>query len=303
MKHRITLTAVLAAIVLCASAFASGRTLRWGFHGHEISGSAAATGLPAALPAFFRFATARMTYLNPEPDRWRGDNARELSEAMRYDHYVDSEVVPADAWAATDRFQYLVALQKAGVANPARDAGLLQFRIIEMYQELVVEWRLWRKEQDPEKKKFIEDRILNDAGVLGHYVTDAANPHHTTVHHNGWAEGYANPRGFKANSGFHSRFESQYVEAHVSAADLVPLMNETPRTITDIRAETLAHINRSHARLERLYELDELEAYGKDTKGAAHREFAIERLAAGANMLRDVWWSAWVQSGVPEPAR
>jgi len=303
MKRRIALFALLPAAVLAVSAFSSARTMRWGYYGHEIAGRAAATSLPAGMPAFFRTSADRMAYLVPEPDRWRGDAMRELGEAMRYDHYVDSEVVPAAVWAATDRFQYLSELQKAGVANPARDAGLLHLRIIEMYQLLVVEWRLWRREQDPVKKRYIEDRILNDAGIFGHYVTDAANPHHTTVHHNGWAQGYANPRGFNAKPGFHSRFESEYVQAHVKITDIKPLLNATPRVITDIRAETLAHIQRSHTRLDRLYELDMAESFGKATMGAQHKEFAVERLVAGTNMLRDLWWSAWLQSAQPQPTR
>ncbi|HEX2168456.1 MAG TPA: hypothetical protein VHG09_14575 [Longimicrobiales bacterium] len=274
---------------------------RWGLHGHEISGRAAATNLPAGLPEFFRRSTEHLAYLNPEPDRWRGDNARELNEAMRYDHYVDFEVIPEEVLGATDRFQYLMALQDAGLSNPARDAGLLPFRIVELYQRLVIEWRLWRAETDPAKRRMIEDRIINDAGILGHYVTDAANPHHTSVHHNRWAEGYANPRGFTTEPGFHSRFESQYVGANITAADLVPHMNARPRTLSDIRIEVMAHLQRTHSRLERLYELDQQERWTAETSGPEHREFAIERLVAGANMLRDVWWSAWVESSRPEP--
>ena len=36
---------------------------------------------------------------------------------------------------------------------------------------------------------------------------------------------------------------------------------------------------------------------------AAQREFALERLRTGANMLRDLWWSACVRSATPEPQR
>ncbi|MGH7465849.1 MAG: hypothetical protein ACREK1_11785, partial [Longimicrobiales bacterium] len=215
----------------------------------------------------------------------------------------DLEVIPEEVLGATDRFQYLMMLQDAGLSNPARDAGLLTFRIIELYQQLVVEWRLWRGESDPQKRQLIEQRIMNDAGILGHYVTDAANPHHTSVHHNRWAEGYANPRGFTTEPGFHSRFESQYVGAKIRAPDLIPHMNARPRTLSSIQHETMAHVQRSHARLERLYELDQVERWSADTRGGAHRAFAIERLVAGANMLRDVWWSAWLESAQPAPER
>jgi hypothetical protein len=279
-----------------AAAAVLSHPVRWGLHGHDISGRAAATALPAELPGFFRNGTEQLTYLNAEPDRWRGDRSREVNEAMRYDHYIDLEIIPAIALEAPDRFHYLMRLQDAGVANPARDAGLLQFRIVELYQRLVIEWRLWRSETDPMKRQMIEQRIMNDAGILGHYVSDAANPHHTSVHHNRWAEGYLNPRGFTTEPGFHSRFESQYVGANIQASDLIPRIERRPRTLTDIRVETMAHIKRSHDRLERLYELDQSERWSADTRGAEHREFAIERLAAGANMLRSFWWSAWIES-------
>lgn len=293
----------LALLLITAAAVGSARSARWGFHGHEISGRAAATNLPAELPAFFRTATEHLAYLNPEPDRWRGEGFRELGEAMRYDHYIDLEVIPDEVLGSPDRFRYLSALQDAGLEHPARDAGLLPFRIVELYQRLVVEWRLWRAETDPAKRSMIEQLILNDAGIIGHYVTDAANPHHTSVHHNRWAEGYANPRGFTTESGFHSRFESQYVGANIDTHDLVPHMNARPRTLDNIRLETMAHIQRSHARLERLYELDQQERWSAETRSTAHRDFAIERLVAGANMLRDVWWSAWIESARPEPQR
>jgi hypothetical protein len=276
----------------------SAAPLRWSLYGHEIAGRAAATNLPAGMPAFFREAVEHLAYLNPEPDRWRGDGFRELNEAMRYDHYINFEVIPEEVLAAPDRFTYLMALKESGRTNPAQ-TGLISFRIVELYQSLVVSWRLWRAETDPAKRRMIEQRIVNDAGIVGHYVTDGANPHHTSVHHNGWAEGYPNPRGFTTERGFHSRFESQYVGANIDTDDLLPYMNPRPRSLSDIRIETLAHLLRSHSRLERLYELDQVERWGADTRGVEHREFAVERLVAGANMLRDVWWSAWMESAIP----
>jgi hypothetical protein len=271
--------------------------VRWGFHGHEMAGRAAAQKLPADLPAFFRAAAEQLTYLNPEPDRWRGDGFRELNEAKRYDHYIDFEVIPQAALAAPDRFRYLAALQEAGLEHPAREAGLLQYRMLELYQRLVVQWQLWRREQDPLRRGFIEQRIINDAGTLGHYVLDGSNPHHTSVHHDGWRTDYPNPRGFTTERGFHSRFESRFVQARVQLADLLPHIDAEPRRLGEARAEVLAHLQRSHQRLERLYELDLVEAFGPGNRNPLHKEFAVERLAAGANMLRAMWWSAWLESG------
>lgn len=306
MHHRMVprrLALVAATVLVTVAAATAVHAVRWGFHGHEIAGRAAATSLPAEMPAFFRAAAEQLSYLNPEPDRWRGDGFRELNEAMRYDHYIDMEVIPPDVLEAADRFEYLFALKDSGLVNPPRDAGLLHFRIVELYQGLVVEWRLWRQAaNDPERRRMIEERIINDAGILGHYVTDGANPHHTSVHHNRWAEGYPNPRGFTTEEGFHARFESIYVENNIAQSDLSPHVNERPRTLAAPRVEVMAYLQRSHTRLERLYELDLVEAWGAGTTGAAHRAFAVERLAAGVNMLRDLWWSAYLESAAPAPA-
>ena len=301
MTSRATTALALIAAAVVVSTGAG--TARWGYHGHEISGRAAGTNLPAGFPVFFRNTAEHMAYLNPEPDRWRGDGFMELNEAMRYDHYIDFEVIPDSVLAMRDRFLYLQALQKIGIANPARDAGLLPFRIVELYQSLVVEFRLWRREQDPAKRRMIEQRILNDAGVLGHYVTDGANPHHTSVHHNGWRTDYPNPRGFTTEAGFHSRFESEFVESNIRMADILPHVNASARLIPSdmMRGEVIAYLRRSHSQLERLYELDKVARFGADNHYAAHRQFAVDRLAAGVNMLRDIWWSAWINSETAPP--
>ncbi|MBD0326733.1 MAG: hypothetical protein ICV68_09890, partial [Pyrinomonadaceae bacterium] len=181
-------------------------TRAWGESGHKMSGRAAATDLPKEMPKFFRKETARLEYLNPEPDRWRSRGFVEMNEAFSYDHFVDIEMVPPAAFDAEDRYAYLIAVFQGGVQKP-ETAGLLHFHIVELYQRLRTEFNLWRKAKDKRTREWIEERIINDAGTLGHYVTDGANPHHTSVHHDRWAEGYPNPRGFTTERGFHARFE------------------------------------------------------------------------------------------------
>ena len=255
------------------------------------------------MPKFFRKATRQLAYLNPEPDRWRGAGMKEVDEAFRYDHYLDLEIVPPDALDAEDRYDYLEELQKAGLADPARDAGLLPFRVVELYQRLTIEFRLWRNARNGRERAWIEERILNDAGILGHYVTDAANPHHATIHFNGWAKGAPNPRGYTTDNTFHRRFESDFVGARVTLADLLPRVNAAPRRLENPRAEVIRYIRDSNALVERLYQLDQQQRFDAQNTSAAHKEFAVERLAAGVEMLRALWWTAWLESGTPVPER
>jgi hypothetical protein len=49
----------------------------------------------------------------------------------------------------------------------------------------------------------------------------------------------------------------------------------------------------------RLYDLEKLEAFGSMTRSPAHQAFAVERLGAGIELLRSLWWTAWVESGEP----
>jgi hypothetical protein len=238
----------------------------------------------------------QLTYLNPEPDRWRGADLPELNRAFSYDHYVNLERLNPGALDAPDRWAYLNALGRGGIDRPER-VGLLPYRIVELHQRLTRGFELWRQASDRERP-WIEDRIVNDAGILGHYVTDASNPHHTTVHHDGWVEDAPNPRGFSTRSGFHRRFESDFVDVAVRFDDVRSRMSsDPPPVVTDVRSAVLGHIMGSHRELERLYELDQDPGFDPDRSPHPDaRGFTLERLVAGAEMLRTLWWSAWVES-------
>lgn len=270
----------------------------WGQQGHTLAARAAVDILPADMPAFFRDATDQLVYLNFEPDRWRERRFVEMDRAGSFDHYIDLENLPPGALDAPDRFTYLDALHAAGLDQPERDGGFLPFRIVELYQRVVTGWEQWRQERDPVRRGWIEDRIINDAGVLGHYVTDASQPHHTTIHFNGWAAGEPNPEGYTTDRVFHSRFETGFVREHVQLADVSRRLPRSPTAVSgSVRRAVTAYILDSHARVGELYRLDRDVGFDPATPAApAARDFAAERLAAGSTMLADLWWSAWLES-------
>jgi hypothetical protein len=275
----------------------------WGAKGHRLVGTAAVQALPDGMPAFFRAATEQLAYLNPEPDRWRGRPERDLDPALdgawAGDHFLDTELAsPAvlrAALAAPHRYAYADTLRAAGIE--AAQMGFAPFAILELTQRLRQEFRMWRSAPDSATRAWIEARILNDAGILGHYVADVANPAHTTIHFNGWTG--PNPNGYATDRNFHSRFEGAYVQAHIELTDVTPRVGQEARVLDDLRGEVIAYIARGNAEVERLYQLDKADAWGIDTRAPGHRAFAAERLAAGATMLRDLWWTAWVTSTGP----
>lgn len=268
----------------------------WGEAGHRLVGRAAVEALPAEMPEFFRAAAAQLEYLNAEPDRWRDRAERSMDSAMdgahAPEHYINFERLPARALEARTRFGYLNALRAAGVRTPG--PGLLPYRILELTQRVRVGFRHWREATDPEERAWIEARIINDAGILGHYVADGANPQHTTIHHNGWVG--ENPNGYATDRRFHSRFETVYVRARIRPEHVREAMASPAQVFEEPRAAVVEFLRRSHDEVERLYALDKEERFGARTTAESHRRFTAERLAAGAEMLRDLWWTAWVTS-------
>jgi hypothetical protein len=65
------------------------------------------------------------------------------------------------------------------------------------------------------------------------------------------------------------------------------------------RDSILSYLRRSHAQLDRLYEIDKRARFDSNTVSQEHRQFAAQRMAAGAEMLRDLWWTAWETSTTP----
>lgn len=268
----------------------------WGRHGHGVVGAAAVRALPAEMPAFFRDAGQQLAYLNYEPDRWRDNTEfrldRALGSAYSPEHYIDFEGVPTTVFEAHNRYAFIEQLRETDLEDP--NIGFLPWRTLELAQLLRSNFRRWREATDPDTRRWIEERIINDAGILGHYVADGSNPHHTSIHHNGWVGD--NPSGYPTDRDTHSRFESAYVEAQIGLEDVLPYVTEELRVVRDFRHGILEYLRESHEHLIPLYELDKKQRFGPDVTSAEHRAFASARLGTAASMLRDLWWSAWVTS-------
>ena len=115
----------------------------WGQRGHELSGRAAAMKLPEQMPEFFRIAVDQLSYLNPEPDRWRdraeSDLDKALDSAYAPDHFIDLELVPPAAFDAVNRYEFTAELIKA--ERRPTNVGFVPFRTLELFQSLRIQFR------------------------------------------------------------------------------------------------------------------------------------------------------------------
>ena len=291
MKH--TRTVIVAVVLTLAGV---GTALAWGFDGHEMVGRVAAEGLPGDMPAFFREDVEQLAYLNPEPDRWRDEALTAMNEAYAYDHYVDLENVPDGALAEPDRFEYLEALYESGLEEPEQSAGFLPYRMLELYERVATGFARWQQTDSEQERRWIEERVINDAGILGHYVADAANPHHTTIHFNGWNSEAANPEGYTTARNFHWQFESEFVAANIVYEDVALAVDGNVEAVDDAWNAIVEYIQTTHEQVVPLYELEKAFGFDPARPAPETEAFTVARLAAGAEMLRTLWYSAWVES-------
>ena len=257
------------------------------------------------MPAFLRTATAanEIAYLGPEPDRWRSPSEFALNDAQAPDHFIDLERV---AWLdplPPGRYEFYRKLYEKRASEHSDDylperVGLQPYITMEVYGRLKAAFRAYRQLQAAHQPTApVQQAIILYAGWLGHYVADAAQPLHTTIYYNGWVG--ENPKGYTTEHHIHGQFESTYVAANITAKDFASLV-KTAERLDDPFAGYVAYLRNSNTLVENVYALEK--AGGFTGKGSpAAFDFTTHRLAAGAQMLLDLWYTAWLESAQPVP--
>jgi hypothetical protein len=287
----------------------------WGNTGHRLIGVAAMRALSDDLPAFLRTpaSIADVGELAREPDRWKGagqphDRERDTAHFIDFDDNGFAMNANGPSIDALPRLKsdYDAALTKAGLS--VDDAGYLPYAMMDAYQNLGRDFAYWRvltaaeaRESDPGKKAWYradrerrEALILRDIGVLAHYVGDGSQPHHMSIHFNGWGD-HPNPEGFTNSRRTHAIFEGEFT-SRVARLDTVEAAMSQPQVSgLDLRARTAGYLKTTLGTVIPFYRLEKAGGFrDADPRGAA---FVTERLAAGASELRDLIILSWRESG------
>lgn len=279
-------------------------SLAWQDEGHVLVNQVAAEHVPDEMPEFFRNAVDRLAYLGPEPDRWRRVSEFSLKQSQEPDHFIKLEILDVDLDILRGRYDFYRMLYQRRADPEARGSahpdsllpeyvGLLPYMTIEGYERLKVAFRQYRElQRSGGDTELVEGNIILYAGWLGHYVADAANPHHTSMHYNGWQG--PNPEGY-AGPGIHARFEGDFVRsAGIRAEDFSDRLRP-PELLHDPFADFLSLVYESQGMVEETYRIDKNGGFvGAGTERSL--EFTLQRLAAGSQMLLDLWYTAWVTS-------
>ncbi len=313
MRLKTFLMVVTAGTVVAGGAFA------WGSTGHRTIAAEAMRALPAYAPAFLRTTRAATDAAEfaREPDRWRNagqphDDERDPQHYIKLnDDGTTLAGLPLEALPPTEE-AYAQALAAKG--ETLVKSGTLPYAEADGYQQVVKDLAYWRilsfmegHEADKAKRAWYHaDRLrrealtVRDIGILAHYVGDATQPMHVSVHYNGWGD-FANPDGFTQDH-IHWPLESAYVLNNVAVEDV---RGEMPayQPCTDAPAQCFAvRLKASHALIVPLFQLEKDGGFKDgDPRGKA---FMTKQIAKGAADLRDVILDAWRDSktmGVGQP--
>jgi hypothetical protein len=283
--------------------FQSNLAFPWGNEGHTYVNRVAAEKIPADMPRFLRKAVVEIAYLGPEPDRWRSPTEFALKNAQEPDHFIDLERVSWLDPLPPGRYEFYRKLyeKRATTTDHPDDylperVGLQPYITMEIYGRLKAAFRQYRQLRAEHKPTAaVQQAIIFYAAWLGHYVADGSQPLHTTIQYNGWVG--PNPKGYTTEHKIHAQFETAYVAANITAKDFVRLVN-APERLDDPFAQYLAYLRQSNGLVEKVYELDKAGGFTGNGSPEAF-EFTTHRLAAGSQMLLDLWYTAWLESAVP----
>ena len=227
LKHAIFAGQFLTAAMLAASVSA------WDYEGHRAVNELALASLPTNFPAFVKTPEARerIAFLAGEPDRWRNTPDLPLKHYSFPDHYLDleelavyglkPEMLPPFRYDLVAELALIRAAHPDKFPKPAAGknedhtrelVGFLPWAIVENYAKLKSSFSYLKAFQEaggtPEEIANAEANAIYTMGVLGHYVGDASQPLHSTIHHHGWVG--ENPHAYSTNSRIHSWIDGGY---------------------------------------------------------------------------------------------
>jgi hypothetical protein len=304
----------------------------WGVRGHTVTNLAAVEGIPEDGPFFLKTQQAYIGHLGTIPDTWRSytEPYLRISEDANHGWYTEQfDYIPNPPRSRTEFVlkvydQYLRVKatdpDRAKLIN-IRYTGTQAYSIMEGYERMKAGMRLYRAVANPNQSQAnlasvfakisplftdasqVKQMLANDIafymGWVGHYVADAAQPLHNSMHHDGWSG--PNPKGYTRDTQIHGRFESAYVDLiEVTAPDVVKYMRKDARHLDDVWKATLDHSLEARESVDAVYRLDLVSAFVKKDNQEA-RELVYKRLASGAGFLRDLAYTAWIESAKPIP--
>lgn len=280
----------------------------WGPRAHRVINHVAVQTLPDDGPVFIKDYTEWITERAIIPDMWRLPTEPFLKIDEDPNHGWFKEQFSFMKEIPRSRYEFVVDLhneylrikdkdpERAKLMN-VRWTGTLPYAAVETYERIKTGMRMYRMKKDQgQPTKLAELDIAFYVGWLGHYIGDGGQPLHDTIHHDGWQG--PNPKEYTRDPRIHGRFESSFVELiELKESDIFSKVQK-PQTFTDPFRAILDYLDQAASHVEEVYILDKKGALAEEGNEAA-RNLVYERTTSAAQMLRDLTWTAWIESAKP----
>lgn len=268
----------------------------WGFHAHRTIHKHAIYTLPTQISTFFHKHTFEIEERSVLADKRRYTNE---SEACK--HYIDIDLygvspfdsVPQNWFEAKEKFTEDTLITR----------GILPWVINWQYKKLV-----WAMDSGS------LEQVIYYASDLGHYISDACVPLHTTYNYNGQ---YSNQKGIHAlwESRIPETFSSNYEyftgkavyldhplnfawelikESNTLLDSTLNIEKEVTKSFSKDSKYTMASTN---GKIHNQYTHEFITEYNSHLNGMVERRLQRAILAVGS-----YWYSAWIEAGQPNLA-
>ncbi len=265
----------------------------WGFFAHKQINRLAVFTLPSEMIGFYKRNIEYLSEASVAPDRRR---YAVKEEGPR--HYIDLDKF-GDSALFKIPHQWGEAVEKFG-EDTLLARGIVPWQIVWVYAQLKEAFML----NDPNK-------ILKMSAELGHYVSDANVPLHTTSNYDGQLTGQTGLHGFwesRLPELFFEEYEflvgkAAYTE-NVSSYAWHAVMNANEALDSVLLLDTQLYKKQSNKKYG-------FETRGKQTVKVVSYAYAkdyhqllngmVERqMRVSVKMIGDLWYSAWVDAGQPD---
>ena len=265
--------------------------------------------LPDDGPIFLRRYVTDIATSALVPDKWRDD--------AYPDEYAKAEEL-AKHWWPVERFTFLKEIPRSREVlalklnreygdkalpepfNVVREADGIPYAAAEVYGHLIAGFRMLRGAQSTGMNTVV---LANNCAFyvawLGHYIGDGSQPLHDSIHIAGWVG--PDPNGYTRDHSIHSRFEGDYVDKiHLNEADILSRIGPPGHQKGDVFQLIVRYLNERASHVEAIYKTDKRNAFA-DPNDKEAKELVYSSVAAGASMLRDLVYRAWLESALPQP--
>ncbi len=259
----------------------------WHGRGHHVATTLAVHAAADRLPRFFLPAARRVAHCALDPDLFTRPIAPpSLHRSEAPEHYFDVELL-GGAPVPAGRYDLLAFCARREI-DPRR-VGFVPYAVVEWTGRLTVALAEHRRYPD---NPHIRAKCLAYAGILSHYAQDLCQPLHTTIHY----DGRVGEDGKSPRTGIHQKLDAAL--AKLDADPNRPLAGVKVTVHDELLPAVLAELRRSHALVDRVYELeDALPPLDRPLAAdSAARPLLAERLRAAVAFTAALYATAWHNS-------